>query len=816
MTQEPNIASQSLAIDLDALIAEKQKFFDEENIEDVINSILSDIDTDTYDHIVVPTSEKLWKSSSLKNAWRIISGIQADDATKGKITLLDLSLYFPRDWDKVEKDGKDERLIHGPSLVRNIPLDGPKPFYNIKRAAITPHLRKRAETDFLDPAARNYIFEGARKHSILPELFFFAKTPKSFIPPETADHMLEWCTRKGIDLKQMLADYTLPTLAEKKRITADATPQPAAEASAFDALIAEKQKFFDETSDDDIISSFESKLDADDKIIHKIVLKLSNTPEFKISHGIKNLWRNIGQSHFEKNDKKLGFITSLTEANKPRVEKIIAEERSRIFTEGSENSLMAHWAISFYENRNIWKNAFSDTDQRDYLFETARRYDFLPELYFFAGKTDTLFPAQTPSDLKEWCTKKGIDLKQMLVDYELPLLPSKPDINLEAQQAPEFDPAPVLEIGETPDVEPAVEIIAPKGIVNIVEVDGRLVEIGQASVMLAVDRKKDDDAPARERQWVPHVQWLLEDIPKLMDLDGPITLYRSRQEHAKGEDRDFSHQVIEFKTKDGNTHQIATNNWYGGGTYVIKPPVLINPEDPKLVHVPDLLGSGKAWPIRCFSREQFVLSTLQHCDTPLSELSPYIPRLSWANKAEATIQTCIALLKETGEKLKHNRAPLETGPLRGISTQSRMFAAINNRVIVNLGADNVPDFYEKLFAEYPGLRDHLHKPAVPAEHIIADAITFIRTHDIVPQNGFLDGIELAGHPADKLARFFAQSAEGTVTGWRRVLPDQPEIPQNLDAFMLASGLAVQSRYGELLPNYDHPALAGMGQKLAHG
>jgi hypothetical protein len=80
----------------------------------------------------------------------------------------------------------------------------------------------------------------------------------------------------------------------------------------------------------------------------------------------------------------------------------------------------------------------------------------------------------------------------------------------------------------------------------------------------------------------------------------------------------------------------------------------------------------------------------------------------------------------------------------------------------------------------------------------------------------LDAIELAGHPAERVSRFFAQTAEGSIVGWRKLLPGRSHIPSNLDDFMVATGLAIRVEKDGLWPNYDHLALMDGAPKKAHG
>ena len=628
---------------------------------------------------------------------------------------------------------------------------------------IFPHEAARViwNSPFETSNTSDFLFEAARRNNFLAELYFFVNCPDTHIPAGTSDKLEAWCQRQGIDLNTLLVDCKLPELEVRATARID-----------FDTIIAGKQKFFNE-ADGNVLSDLHMM--ADDFVSPTNEIQEAIGHSLHLPNGPNKAIRII--------EEKAKYS-----AHKALVQMALSTSVARTgIVDGVE---VKDFSAMHSEYRKIWRDILKGLPKyRQQMYDSVIRHDLAPEFYFMLNTPDKLTPDRAGEFFEKWCDENDINLRQLLIDYKLPEEVQTADIDTELDTLPDDD----LDHG-----------------IDVVDVDGTLVGVGKASEMLAVDRASDDESPKQGRQKVPHVDWLLEAIPQHMQLEGRITLYRSRTEREKGEDKDFSHQVIEFNTIDDRKHQIATNNWYGGGTYVIKPAKDINPDDPRLVHIPDLLGSGAAWPIRCANKEQYIRSALEHCEKDLNDLDPYIPRISWANKAVQVVETCKLLLIETGQKIKTNdNAALQTGPLRGLTTSGRMASAINNGAVANLGADRIPELYDMLFEKDVDLKAHLNKPAVDATDLFNDAVDVIKTTGLVPQNGLLDGIELAGFSGEIVSRFFGLSAEGCVVGWRELIPEQRQIPANIDEFMVATGVAIDYGQGELYPNYDHPSLAGI-------
>lgn len=71
-------------------------------------------------------------------------------------------------------------------------------------------------------------------------------------------------------------------------------------------------------------------------------------------------------------------------------------------------------------DRTFWLEGMNDSKTRNYFFEAARRYNFMPELYFLFNTHDSYVSEDTTAHLIAWCKKEGLDLDQIVDNYELP------------------------------------------------------------------------------------------------------------------------------------------------------------------------------------------------------------------------------------------------------------------------------------------------------------------------------------------------------------------------------------------------------------
>jgi hypothetical protein len=362
-------------------------------------------------------------------------------------------------------------------------------------------------------------------------------------------------------------------------------------------------------------------------------------------------------------------------------------------------------------------------------------------------------------------------------------------------------------LGDVPPVVPVAASPAPDPRIEIVDVEGGVVDYGGRVSQEMLGFVTDEDRVKRERVEVPHIKWIEDAVWNRFEIDGKITVYQSPLPLGKTEEDDFSLKLIDFKTKSGEHHQIATNNWYAGGTYVIKPPVEIDLKAKRLVHIAELLTAGQAWPVRCCNQEQYTKQVIALCETPSEKLKPYLPKIGWSDKGTLIWETAKAHLMATGKvPLTTDKDPIEYGPLKGLTTWSRVYGGLHNGSVKGLEeTKDLHKLFDVLIEKHPELKQHLGKPAVKAERVLKETAAYIRSERMVPQGEFLSFTELCGWKADQLSGFFAAKG-GVVTDWRKHLPKQRELPPTLEAFLVASGLAINNGV-ELQPNWRHELLA---------
>jgi len=802
----PQIAPASMvgpaAPDLDAIIAEKQKFFNETpsialdkafqrklkiNIDD-----FEKLATDEYHPLAFLSTTTQFDNNGLKDQLKKTSRFNISENEK---LFLNIHTFILSKKSRVDEAAS----IHIGAREETI----------AKARTMTQNAWNRY---FLDQNKIEYVFNGAHLKGYLAEFYFIANSNDTFIPEGISQQLEKWCDTKGINLKQILADYELPHLA----------PEPPAAEVDFDAIIAEKQKFFDETHPLAIIGSFGTYRFGISHEIHDPKLKAINDviAEGSYETMAKRTWRFIGQQPWDQNVKTFEYIMNLIGST--------ARGTALKVERGLNSSMMPTERA-----KAIW-SAFSIPDTRNYLFEAARRNNFLPELYFHANMHDTHIPAGTTDHLLEWCETKGINLKQMLVGYELPEMP-----------AAEPTPEPVTPADEPEELEEleTADLLDPDIYgedIEIIDVPGLLIEAGQGNMP---GHESPSAGPGTPRPYQPRIKWLIDGLrPHVAPEKGSIKVFRPANWSEQGPHGDTAHRIIQITDKDGEIHQIAVNNYYGGGTYVLKPVVPITATRFEPLKIPALLGAHfkenispdtvRAWPIRCYEGKQqkYADDAWEICKTPLGELAPYIPRIGWVDKREEALLVCRDLMMKTGQRVKtSDRTPVmidytEEGPV--YTTMGRLAAAIRHGAIGGAGlrniekmngkiteeerrdipSDNLHAFYTQLLIKYPELCDRYKNPAVHAKFVFHSVASITRETGIVPQRDILKGITLAGFPAEKVDAFFGGYG-GRIVGLKSLGLHEGAAPSSLDDFTKAANLAVEDD-GMLHPNWSHHDLAG--------
>lgn len=450
----------------------------------------------------------------------------------------------------------------------------------------------------------------------------------------------------------------------------------------------------------------------------------------------------------------------------------------------------------------LWGSALNHEKTRNTLFLSAVNNSFLPQLYFILNAFDSHSPKGTVDNLLKWCEDQGIDIDQIIEDYELQDMDDIEAI-IEKGRAARAALSTMPEEPETTDTSDPTPPEDEYSDLDFTPVDGLQVVTGASEEPIAIDATRNFEKAATEKTPVNHIQLIKNKLGLYMDIDGEIEVLGSlaaANRIRKGEP-DYELKIIQFTTTDGTHHQVATNNWLGSGTHIIKPPVPIDVSQAKLIDIAELRENGACWSIRHKTEETYLQDIATHCSTPKDELEPYLPRFyGWSNDpliVEKVIHTAAATLRATGLKLASgDKKPLQHGALKGKVTPRRLIASLPS-----VGFSGRDELYEWVFNEHPELEAHLAKPSVDARVAFNQAVSVVEAMDIVPQLAFEEDFTICDRPLAEVSEFFELSEKGCVTHWQELMidPTQTRIPTNWDDFMVATGIAV--RKGNLLePN----------------
>ncbi|MGH1455931.1 MAG: hypothetical protein ACRBDI_04040 [Alphaproteobacteria bacterium] len=295
-------------------------------------------------------------------------------------------------------------------------------------------------------------------------------------------------------------------------------------------------------------------------------------------------------------------------------------------------------------------------------------------------------------------------------------------------------------------------------------------------------------------------------VRRHFDLDGKIKVYHAPD---RGRDIDLSYKMLEFSEKNGETHHIATNNWYGMMTCVIKDMKNIDPESPEKIDLLELIHEGKAWSAKCVNQDQYTQKIIELCKADIKDLAPQKAKMSWGDKKHAVIDALRGYFVANGQVPKVSDSDdVEYGALKGKVAYKTLYSALSNERIPGLeGVKGFHDLLDVVEQVYPGTKAHANKPTIDARELFSDAVNFTKTQGIPPQTGFVQSLDetLLGQSESDLSRYFGQTEEGGLRNLQHVL--KPEFtgksPKNIDDFVIMVGLGVSvNGMVELNPDFD--------------
>ena len=628
---------------------------------------------------------------------------------------------------------------------------------------------------------RNNLFESAKKDSCIPELYFLLNVEDGYAPADMTEYLMAWCENNDVDLDQELFSYDLPQVDNLEEL-----------------LIARKEEKETPSVGDD------SNADIDKPEGFKVTDLYFSTIINRVTS-----W-TIPAEHMKQID-GLSKRDKSTIKKSPLPEDINDEtlnwdyKRYELFVvlAGYKNSWEQETSrlVGKPYKRSLWnykktrlKQILKTSDQYNKFFNDIKTADLLPFLKTILDANDNAFPQDAKQNFKRWARESDVNLNGLS----------------EPAQIKQFDS--VYADGFEPKVglgKPSNDNDDIPDDLDFTPIDGLHVTAGGAEEPLAVDVKRKPKSEPSEREPVNHIPLIKEKLRNHLDIDGEIEVLGSMlaaKKIAKGE-ADYELKILQFKTTDGQLHQIATNNWLGSGTQIIKPPVEIDVTQAKLIDITELRENGSAWPIRHKTEDSYLEDIAHHCRTPKNELTPYLPKFyGWSNDrqiVEKSINTCAEFLRTTGRKIASNdKHPFECGALKGVTTPNRMFSSLDS-----MGFDDRDELYAFVFSEHPELEAHVGKPAVSAKNAFNEVADIIAETEMVPQLLLADDYEVCERPLAEISEFFSLSEKGCVTDWKPLMKDpmQKKIPANWNQFMIASGIAVR-KDGALEPNWDHPEL----------
>lgn len=251
------------------------------------------------------------------------------------------------------------------------------------------------------------------------------------------------------------------------------------------------------------------------------------------------------------------------------------------------------------------------------------------------------------------------------------------------------------------------------------------------------------------------------------------------------------YNLVDIEMQDGSRSRVVVCDHFGKMTYVCRDTAEWNETD--VLQISDLRKDPKVWTAIHISDKQWVSLIQKVLYTPIDalEVDPKTRNSRWGLKGVLT-ETFVQAVVATGAlPPTSNATVVKEGPLAGRFRWSTLYNAANAGDISELPKGTT---WRTLYAEltkekgeYPALKEFMGRTEkITAGDIHVACTRFQQEFDLAVQAEFYDDIKvrgLSGHAVDLALRF------GQVAGWEAYLPEGAPAPQDLEDFVVRSGLA---------------------------
>ncbi len=259
----------------------------------------------------------------------------------------------------------------------------------------------------------------------------------------------------------------------------------------------------------------------------------------------------------------------------------------------------------------------------------------------------------------------------------------------------------------------------------------------------------------------------------------------------QGKKASLPYNLIDVEMQDGSRSRIVVCDHFGKMTYVRRDAVEWHETD--ILQISDLRKDAKVWTAIHLSDKQWVTLVQKILYTPLDELEidPKTRNSRWGLKGALT-ETFVRSVLTTGALPPASTATLvKEEPLAGRFRWSTLYNAANAGDVSGLAKGTT---WRTLYAdltkeggEYPALKEFVGRTEkITAGDIHVACTRFQQEFDFAVQAEFYDDLKvrgLSGHAVDLAVKF------GQVAGWEAYLPEGAPPPQDLEDFVVRSGLA---------------------------
>lgn len=422
---------------------------------------------------------------------------------------------------------------------------------------------------------------------------------KENVFPRGADRAYQaWLKQKGYDRDNL----PNPALIETPtRIYKEVTPMPSKYS------ISDKQAFFDGVDIADCqIALLKQSGHTLDNYFDTVIRCLECAPNPK-RPSFKHIFKKAHTQVSDISMRKIVMISDVLSSTQRGLNLITA--RAGL---SEAKNIEAH---RFMQDAYI--DSFQDGDQRDYLFEAARRNNFIPELYFILSAHDSYAPEGTVAKLETWCEGKGIDLQAELEAYELPAMDDMDAIIAKGYAARQADEQPAQ---ESPDAQTPIDRDVPKIVEQPSNVISKIPVVivpdllpdgdryGEVPDLVEIFTDKQDLTPRAEREKEPRDDWFREALERNPHIDHA----QCREFVNPLKTNDMSgryYTVFHVVTLDGNTTQYAISSCKGQISYILKGDhgVMVEPDKAEcMMDIPALRRERMVQTRRCRNKDGYI------------------------------------------------------------------------------------------------------------------------------------------------------------------------------------------------------------------